>query len=110
MNGELIPYEEWETNKKHYLDDCDCHSHSFLTLKELLDFDYSQKFENRRTSKTTLSSNGGSVTDGAALANDGEGKITSYRDFLGAGFFQDLAQLQIMGAPDEVRIVFWFDN
>ena len=110
MNGELIPYEERETNKQYVSEDLNYHSHSYLTLKELIDFDYSQPFEDRRTNKTTIFPNGGSLTDGRHLAAEGEGEKTTYRKFLGEGFFQDIAQLQTMGAPEDVRIVFWFDN
>jgi hypothetical protein len=109
MSGEVIPYTERETNRRH-ISEYDYHRHSFLTLKELTDFDYSQTFEDRRTSRTTIIAGGGTVTNGAALADQGKGEITTFRTFLGTGFFQDLAQLQTMGTPQNVRIVFWFDN
>jgi hypothetical protein len=110
MNGAVIPYKERETNLQDISSDYDYHSHSWLTLKELTDFDYSKTFEDRRYAKTTINKDGGKFVDGRALANEGEGEKTTYRNFLGSGFFQDIAQLQTMGAPDEVRIVFWFDN
>lgn len=86
------------------------HSHSYITLRELLDFDYEQTFEDRRYTKVTTFPGGGQRIDGAAEANEGEGEITTFREFLGEGFFDDIAVLQTLGEPDDVRIVFWFDN
>jgi hypothetical protein len=34
----------------------------------------------------------------------------AYREFLGENFFKHLEILKTFGAPDEVRIVFAFDN
>ena len=88
--------------KKEYEDwDSDAHSASFLTLKELLDFDYDKEFWNRRIMR-----NG----NGAALAEEGEGEMVTYRDFLGNSYFQHLKELKQLGSLDNVRIVFWFDN
>lgn len=94
-------YEDWES---------DAHSSSYLTLKELLEFDYDKVFWNRRISRTTYNENGGSFTNGAALAEEGEGTVLSYRENLGEFFFIHLKELEELGSPDEVRIVFWFDN
>jgi len=85
-------YEYWES---------DVHSSSYLTLKELLDFDYDKKFWNRRVMKNN---------NGASLAEEGEGNVLSYRENLGDFFFIHLKELQELGEPDDVRIVFWFDN
>lgn len=54
----------------------DAHTPSFLTLKELLDYNYS---------------------DGV-------------RETLGNDFFIVLDELKELGSPEDVRIVFWFDN
>lgn len=110
MNGELIPYEERETNKKYLQADYDWHSFSYLTLKELLDFDYSKTFENRRYTKKEITSNGSQFFDGSAEAKEGEGEIMTFRKHLGDGFFEDIMQLQTMGAPEDVRVLFYFDN
>lgn len=99
-----------ETNYDDIHHDMNYHSHSYLTLKELLDFDYSQTFWDRRISRTTRFPGGGSLTNGRALAEEGEGEIISYRDFLSEGFFKELNILCTLGNPDDVRIVFWFDN
>ncbi len=80
------------------------HSHSWFTLKELLDFDYSQSSEDRRY--TDEKGNGG------ATAEPGKGETTTYREFFSETFFRDLEILnQCFGEkPEDVRVVFWFDN
>ena len=90
--------------------DANYHSLSHLTLKELLDFDYEQTFWDRRISRTTYNDKGGSFTDGAALANEGEGETITYREHLGNGFFTDLEVLKSLGESENVRIIFYFDN
>ncbi len=86
--------------------DADYHSPSFLTLKELLDFDYDKTFWNRRVTKQIAPN----AFNGAALAEEGEGKVLSYRENLGTQFFKDLEWLKELGSPEDVRIVFYFDN
>lgn len=90
-------YERWSS---------DAHSASSLTLKQLLDFDYDKKFWNRRVTKQT----GPNSWNGASLAEEGEGTTISYRENLGEMFFKDLEALKELGKPDDVRLVFWFDN
>ena len=77
------------------------HSFSWLSLKELLDFDYSQTFENRRTFRDG---------SGAADAGPGNGVVMTFREFLGLLFFRDLAIMTCLGKPEEIRVVFGFDN
>jgi hypothetical protein len=60
----------------------DAHNASYLTLKELMDFDYNQIASNSNT----------------------------YKDVLGSCFFEHLEELKLLGEPENVRIVFWFDN
>lgn len=98
------------TNKGEIECDADYHSLSWLSLKELLDFDYEQTFWDRRISRTTIMPNGGKLIDGAALAEEGEGQTITYREHLGEGFFKDLDVLKTLGQPEDVRVVFWFDN
>lgn len=86
--------------------DGDGHSHSWLSLKELLDFDYSRTFEDRRCTKQVAAN----AWDGAADAGEGNGKQETFRDFLGIDFFRELEIMRKVGAREEVRIVFWFDN
>lgn len=98
-----------ETEKKR-IEEMDYHSKSFLTLKELLEFDYDKTFLNRRIYKPTYREDGTcSGGNGAALAEEGEGKIVSYRENLGTGFFAELDKLKELGEPDDVRVVFYFD-
>jgi hypothetical protein len=93
-----------ETNKSRIL--YDNHSASYLTLKELMDFDYNKTFWNRRISKQTSPHGWNS----SALAEEGEGKIISYRENLGEMFFIHLEELKQLGEPEDVRVIFWFDN
>ena len=66
----------------------DGHSHSFLTVKELTDFDYNKTFFDDRGKETE-----------------------TYISFLGKQFFEDLEILKNIDENNEnVRIVFWFDN
>jgi hypothetical protein len=44
-----------------------------------------------------------------ALADEGEGKRLPLREFLGSKFFECLEILKMIGEPDAVRVVFWFD-
>lgn len=105
-NEEKIAY-----SRKEAVEYCtDFHSCSWLSLKELLDFDYDQTFWDRRVTKTIALPTGSKIINGAALAEEGEGKITTYREHLGEWFFKDLQVLETLGNPEDVRIVFWFDN
>lgn len=86
-------YEDWEYG---------AHTATWLTVKQLNDFDYDQVFWDRRVTK-----NG----DGAALADEGEGAHLSIREFLGEAFFNELAILTAIDKdPENVRVVFWFDS
>lgn len=111
MNGQPIPIEERETNRKCIEDDWDYHSKSWLTLKELLDFDYNQTFEDLRDRQVMKGDN--TVMFGAIFdktTQPGEGTIKTYREFLGEGFFSEIDILKTLGEPEDVRIIFWFDN
>jgi hypothetical protein len=79
------------------------HSFSWLSLDELLAFDYDQPVEDRRVTRQT----GPNSWDGGVTADPGDGEMTTYREFLGEGFFADLAELKRVGAG---RIVFGFDS
>jgi hypothetical protein len=81
----------------------DGHSHSWISVKELDEFDYDQPMEDRRVTRQ-LASN---LWFGAETSRPGGGEMTTYRDFLGESFFDDIAELHILGAD---RVVFFFDN
>lgn len=85
--------EEWADNWYH--------SASWLTLAELLAYDYDRAFWDRRIEKDG---------NGAARAEEGEGEHPTLRTFLGEWFFKRLDELAALGAPEAVRVVFWFDN
>lgn len=77
----------------------DGYSASWLSLKELLEYDYDQVFWDRRVTKGT---------SGAALAEEGEGRHLPIREFLGGFFFKEVERLKEYGEPEDVRVVFWF--
>jgi hypothetical protein len=76
----------------------DGHSHSWLSLEELSAFDYDAAVEDRRIMVGN---------DGGCTAKPGGGEMTTWREFLGPEFFEDLKRLKSDGAE---RVVFWFDN
>lgn len=82
--------------------DMDGHSHSWVSLKELLDFDYDKKFYDMRVMR-----DGNGAAEARSLE---EAHHTTYREFLGEGFFEELEELKQLGKPENVRVVFWFDN
>lgn len=83
------------------------HSHSWLTVAELIAFDYDQLFWDRRCMKQT----GPNSWNGASFAeNENEGEIKTYRQHLGVHFFEHLSILSSLGESEDVRVIFWFDN
>ncbi len=93
---------EWLNSlSKHYLpeekitiasdlyEDSFYHSFSYLTLDELLSFDYKRKFVDLR---------------------DKSQPIITYREYLHKDFFDVIEVLKTLGNPDEVRVIFMFDN
>ena len=80
-----------------------CHSHSWLSVAELAAFDYDQPVEDRRVSRQIAPN----MWSGGCTAEHGGGEMTTYREFLGEAFFDDLAKLVACGAD---RIVFGFDS
>ena len=81
----------------------DYHTPSWLGVQELLDFDYEQIIENQRCTRQL----GFNYFSGAETCDVGEGEKTTYREFLGEGFFADLNKLKELNAD---RIVFAFDS
>ena len=80
------------------------HSYIWLDLWDLLDVDYDAEIEDRRVCRPEPSG----VWNGGATAGAGEGKVMPLREFLGAEYFVHLEILKGLGAPDRVRIIFWF--
>ena len=56
--------------------------YSYITLREFIEFNYEQKATEEET----------------------------YRQYLLPEFFEELELLKTLGEPDDVRILFWFDN
>lgn len=70
-------YDSWEQDR---------HTPSYLTLYDLLSFDYSTVFFDERSNIET-----------------------NYTDFLGSSFFKTIEELKLLGEPKDVRVIFWFD-
>lgn len=98
------------TIKEEIENDLDYHSKTYYTLKELIDFDYDKTFEDLRYTEVTKNPNGTIFANGAAIAEKGEGNITTFREFLGEKFFECIEIMKTLGEPENVRIIFWFDN
>lgn len=81
----------------------DGHTSSWLTLEELLAFDYDAMMEDRRCTREIAPN----CFSGGETCAPGEGKIMSYREFLFPYFFANINGAKHAGAE---RIVFWFDN
>lgn len=81
----------------------DGHSCSWLSVAELVAFDYDTEIEDRRY----VRQEGPNYWNGSATCEVGQGKKTTYREFLGKNFFRDLKELQDIDAE---RVIFWFDN
>lgn len=80
---------------------------SYLTLKELLEFDYEQVFENKRMAKQTSSN---SWTGAHITTTDKGQKMTVKEHLEGSRFFQNLEVLKTLGEPEDVRVLFYFDD
>ena len=80
----------------------DAHTASWISISELTAFDFNQKMEDRRVTQQTSDR----TWDGGCTAKQGDGATTTYKDFLGQSFINDLKKLQECGAD---RVVFWFD-
>ncbi len=86
--------------------DCNAHSFTYVTLADLLAFDYSKAIEDCRVVEQV----GPNAWDGGATVKRGGGKITTYRDFLDGYFFTELDRLSELGHPADVRVLMFFDN
>jgi len=111
-----IPDDASEFVKKEYERwDGDGHSHSSLTAKELLEFDYNQDL---RSPDEDFSTNSRGVLFEKKICPkhrdfDEEDNYKTYFDYLGGPdgmFFTHVNELAELGNPDDVRVVFWFDN
>lgn len=78
----------YEVYKIYYEGRVDNYSESYLSLEEILKFDYEKD---------------------CRIGEDHE-VVPSYKEFLGENFFKELEQLKTLGPIDDIRIVFWFNN
>ena len=81
----------------------DGHTPSWLTVDELLAFDYDKMTEDRRCTKQIAPN----IWTGGDTCEPGDGRALTYREFLGEQFYGRIEQLKRDGVE---RIVFWFDN
>lgn len=81
----------------------DGHTHSWLSVEELLAFNYDAPVEDRRVTVRVSDNH----FDGGRTVIPGQGEMTTWREFLGPDFFRDLQRLKDTGTE---RVVFWFDN
>ncbi len=85
------------------LDDLGDHSFTWLSVDEISSFDYDQTVEDRRV----MRQEGPNLWNGGATAERGGGEMTTFREFLGPAFFDEIRKLQDAGAE---RVVFGFDS
>lgn len=78
------------------------HSVTWFAVADLLAFDYDQPVEDRRVTREEHPG----FFNGAATAEPGGGQMTTYREFLGEGWFEFLTALQSAGAE---RIIVSFN-
>lgn len=86
-----------------YMANDKAHSATWLSVRELLSFNYDSLIEDRKA-VTQMSFNS---WNHASLAPVGEGEMTSLRQFLGKCYFEELELMQSIGVE---RIVIWFEG
>lgn len=86
--------------------DIDHYGASFITLKELLDFDYEALVEDRRISKRMPEG----WINGTFTVEPGKGEVMKWKDFLGENFMNEIKEIAKLDPnPENIRIVFDFD-
>jgi len=92
------------------IEDGNNYGYSFVTVAELLAFDYEQQFENLRLGNVYKSADGNVVRySGNKQGKPGEGEVMSMREHLGEHYFDELNKLRQLGEPENVRVIFWFN-
>ena len=94
-----------DLNDETFAQECEDYGHtpSWLSIDELLKYDYEQETENRRVARQIAPN----ITHGGCTRGPGEGVIQPLAEYLGLWFFVDLLCLHRAGVE---RIVFCFDN
>lgn len=79
----------------------------YLTLKEVLEFDYDKAFSNEKDVKSAY------ISDGSVTGSSGtclKQEAVSYRSRLGSDFFKELDKLKKLGESENVRFVIHFED
>lgn len=97
--GVALPPEDYDGPDEDWLGE---HDHTWLMLTELLEVDYEQTVEDRRTSGMV-----GNIRYGSLTAPAGQGVQMTLREFLGVEYFEELHRLKDAGVE---RIVFGFGS
>lgn len=79
---------------------------SYVTLQELLDFNYDQKFLNRTNPDFHMGSGTGIPRDERRSLPEGQGFEDTVRKCIGKSFFDALDYLKELGNPKDVRVIY----
>jgi hypothetical protein len=119
--------------------DCDGHSHSWFTLQELLDYDWNsgikhvglvgkeeyKEFKNSGSPNSWCGGSSATLISNQEMEDWIDDKIkfdeekfiqtliewyTPAKDSAGSFYTDSIEKLKQLGDPEDVRIVFWFDN
>lgn len=99
---EIVGYGGYEEQVSRYpYEITEGHSKTWITADELLNFNYDEKFEDRRdhcgfSSRDTLP--------------EGKGSMITFRELLGEHYFKELEALKSFSNPNNVRIIFAFES
>ncbi len=77
------------------------YGHSWLSLRELLEFDYEATFEDRRAP--------GGHPEYRDTFPPGMGEVKPYREIFPTRYWEELEAMKQLGDVEDTRIVFWFD-
>ncbi len=94
-------YDEVESASRYPYQILEGHSQTWVSVRELLDFNYDQPIEDRRC--YSVHTTNGSVPKG-------EGVTTTYRELLGEHYFKELNILSKISSPENARVVFSFNG
>lgn len=89
-----VPVDASEEIKDKFIGS-DRHTHSYLTLRQLAEYDYDQTFLDQRIQSRN---------------SDDQPETVVLRDFLGKEFFDQIEVMKTLGDLDDVRVIFCFDN
>lgn len=99
------PEHPWNPTVREHISNDNDYAISYVTLKELLDFDYDQEFENLANPNFNMSSNAELRDERRSLPN-GEGFKDTVRNCIGKSFFHAIEYLKELGEPENVRVIY----